>query len=80
MATVIVTETDVVIDVKMTRDEAGTDKVYVSAVSLTDVPAISGRVLRDIDITGTLTPGQLSTVASVLNFIESSVKAQWDIN
>jgi len=78
MATVTVTETGVVVSVTMGRS-GGVDSVVMGATSLTDVPAISGRVLQDVDITATLTAPQKAIVKQVLDFIEAKAKATWSI-
>lgn len=79
MATVTVTETDVVLQVTMTRDEAGADRVFLTANSITDQPLVAGRIIRDTDITADLTTGQMTVVRQVLDFLEARMKAQWSI-
>lgn len=79
MATVTITETGVTLLVSLVRDEAGTDRVLVGAASVTDNVHVPGRVLREYDLTPSLSPAQLTTVKNVLDFIEGKVKAQWNI-
>ena len=79
MASITITETGVTLQVKMDRDELGNDFVHATAVSITDSEFSDGRVIRDYDLTPTLTAPQLATVKSVLDFVEAQVKTLWDI-
>jgi hypothetical protein len=79
MATVTFTETGVALQVGLTRSELGNDFVHATAVSITDSEFSNGRVMRNYDLTPTLTAPQLAMVKSVLDFVESKVKAQWNI-
>jgi len=76
MATVTVTETGVRLTVTMGRRPDG-DIVTYSAQSITDVPLVPGRNMMGIVVD--LTPAQADVVASVLDFIEAKVKAEWNI-
>lgn len=78
MATVTVTEIGVSVVVQINRDDQG-DSVKISAMSKTDVPLIAGREMMNRDITSSLTPAQLAVVKSVLDFVESAVKQEWNI-
>jgi len=77
MATVTVTETGVVLQVTLTRDEVGADKVTYTAVSLTNVPEVQGRVVREVPMA--LDAGQAAYIKTVLDFIETLAKATWSI-
>jgi hypothetical protein len=89
MATVTVTETGVRVRVDLYRNFTGNIAfgtfdnhdpcVKIIAESITDVPSIQGRQLRDVDVTELLTPAQIATVMQMLDLAEAYAKNEWDI-
>jgi len=77
MATVTVTETGVVLQVILTRDELGVDRVTYNSASLTNIPEVQGRTVKDVPII--LDAGQAAYIKTVLDFIQALAKSHWNI-
>ena len=76
MATFI--ETKVLAQVRMERDAAGVNHIYVMGESQTD----SGMTIRSFpeqDVQGMLTPGELAYAVGILDWVVAHLKTAWSI-